>query len=132
MYRLFDSATKILLPFTLSIFLAPASVASESMELQTLQAEVAELRARVERLERDLNEGIAINPARKVQAQPGGWNNPKNWKLLAKGMEGERVEEILGAPQTTKTIKKHVLWYYGDGKVTFYLRRLKSFEKPRF
>ena len=132
MYRLFDLASKLLLPCALSILLAPAAIASESTELQALQAEVAELRARVERLERDLTDGIAINPARKVQPQPGGWNNPKNWKLLAKGMEGERVEEILGAPQRTKTIKKHVLWYYGDGKITFYLRRLKSFEKPRF
>jgi len=105
MYRLFDLASKLLLPCALSILLAPAAIASESTELQALQAEVAELRARVERLERDLTDGIAINPA---------------------------LEEILGAPQRTKTIKKHVLWYYGDGKVTFYLRRLKSFEKPRF
>ncbi len=130
MYRLATFSSNIFLPLALSVFLTPASVASESAELQALRAEIADLRARVERLEKDLNDGIAINPARKVKPQPGGWKNAKNWKLLAKGMDGDRVEEILGAPQRKKTISKHVLWYYGDGKVTFYLRRLKSFDKP--
>jgi hypothetical protein len=132
MYGLFEFSRKILLSFALSVLLVAPSVAGEAAELQALRAEIADLRERVESLEKDLRDGVAINPARQVNPRPGGWKNPKNWRLLAKGMMGERVEEILGAPQDTKTIKNHEIWYYGDGKVTFYLRRLKSFDEPGF
>jgi hypothetical protein len=125
-----NTLTTKLLPVALALLASapPAAFsASPDAEIEALRAELAALRVRVERLEKDVDEGVAINPARKVQPQPGGADNPKNWKLLAKGMEADRVVEILGTPGKTKSVKKHEIWYYPNGKTTFYLRRLKSF-----
>jgi len=108
----------------------PAHSAPSDADMQALRAELAALRARVEILEKDMASGVAINPARKVAPLPGGATNSKNWKLLAKGMEPDRVTEILGEPERRKSIRKHENWYYPNGKVTFYLRRLKSFDTP--
>jgi hypothetical protein len=110
---------------------APAAEpAPDSERIEVLQRQVSDLQVRVERLEAELREGVPVNPARKVQPVPGGWRKVANWNLLAKGLDHAEVEEILGAPQSRKTVSKFEFWGYADGKVRFYLRRLKSWEPP--
>jgi hypothetical protein len=129
MNKTFCKASLLTTLALLACFSTPVLSASSDAEIEALRAELNELRARVERLEKDVEDGIAINPARKVKPQPGGASNPKNWKLLAKDMEPERVIEILGQPERTKSVKKHEIWYYPNGKTSFYLNRLKSFSQ---
>jgi hypothetical protein len=106
------------------------ATAADGSDIQALRAEIADLRARVEHLEKEISSGVAVNPARVVKPLPGGWKNEKNWKLLAKGMERERVEEILGEPDGARNVSKFEYWDYGQGKATFYLGRLKSWDRP--
>lgn len=106
------------------------ATAAEGGDIEALRAEIADLRARVEHLEKEVSTGVAINPARVVKPLPGGWNNDKNWKLLARGMQRERVQEILGEPDRTRNVSKFEYWEYGQGKATFYLGRLKSWDRP--
>jgi hypothetical protein len=106
------------------------AAAADSGDIEALRAEIADLRARVEHLEKEVRTGVAINPARAVKPLPGGWNNEKNWKLLARDMQHERVQEILGEPDRTRNVSKFEYWYYGQGKVTFYQGRLKSWDRP--
>ncbi|MBT8474802.1 MAG: hypothetical protein KJO78_04945, partial [Alphaproteobacteria bacterium] len=65
-----------------------------------------------------------------VEPVPGGWRKAHNWNLLRAGMSDYEVVEILGEPDREKTVKKFDFWYYGDGKLSVYLRRLKGWEIP--
>jgi len=118
-----------ILAILLSFAPLTAAVAADS-DIAALRAEIDALRARVEKLEKDIDSGVAINPAKVVQPLPGGWHNEKNWKLLAKGMERERVETLLGEPDAARNVSKFEYWEYGEGRATFYLGRLKSWSKP--
>lgn len=99
-------------------------------QIERLQAEISALEARVQKLEQRWDEGVPVNPAIKIEPEPGGWRNAKNWKLLDDGMQYDEVLRILGEPDRTKSIKKFEHWIYGDGRVRLYLNRLKSWEKP--
>lgn len=113
-----------------SFCIATSAACASAPDIAGLQRQIDALNERVQHLEQELSMGVAINPARKVQPQPGGWRTPENWKLLAAGMEVAEVLRILGEPERTKTISKFEIWYYGDGLVRLYLNRLKSFEAP--
>lgn len=115
----------------MALILGPANTwAASDAQIEALQKEVADLRARVERLEGDVATGVAVNPAHKVQPVDGGWHSDHNWALLSGGMEKSRVEEILGAAEDTRKIGKFDLWQYGQGVVKFYMGRVSSWRKP--
>lgn len=115
----------------LAIALSPVSgFAASDADIEALRKEIADLRARVERLEGDVASGVAVNPARKVEPMAGGWKNDHNWQLVAKGMTKSQVEEILGAAEDSRRIGKFEIWEYGKGKVTLYMGRVKSWEQP--
>ena len=115
------------------LLVQPAVVADESSqdsEIEMLKRQVLDLQRRVERLEGELAQGVPVKRAREAEPVPGGWRKQHNWQLLTEGMTSYRVEEILGEPDRRKTVKKFEFWYYGDGKIRIYLRRLKSWEVP--
>ena len=113
---------------------APAGRAAEAAamagEIEFLKEQIRDLQARVDKLEGKVQQGIPVNVALKVEPVPGGWRKESNWKLLNEGMMNQRVVEILGEPQDRKTVNKFEYWYYGDGMVGLYLRRLKSWKLP--
>lgn len=95
-------------------------------QLQALQVRVDSLEAR---LDGEVNAAIAA-AASGPQPVEGGWRKAHNWSILDKGMGTTEVATILGEPQRQKTVSKFEYWFYGDGKVRFYLDRLKSWETP--
>lgn len=99
-------------------------------DIAQLRAQLEALQKRVDALERDIDIGIAINPARQVKPQPGGWKNPDNWKLIAKGMEPHRVREILGEPSRVRDRRTFDYWEYPKGELTFYGGRVKAIKPP--
>jgi hypothetical protein len=107
-----------------------AANASQTEEIEALKKQLKELQVRVERLEGELEQGVPVGAARKIEPVPGGWRKEHNWNLLEKGMSDYEVVAILGEPDREKTVKKFEFWYYGDGKVSVYLRRLKGWEMP--
>jgi hypothetical protein len=107
-----------------------AEPAAQRQQIEGLQRRVSDLEARIERLEAEIQRGVPVNPAREVQPVPGGWHAAANWGLLVAGQSDYEVEAILGEPQNRKTVSKFEFWEYGDGKLRFYLRRLKSWEMP--
>jgi len=114
-----------------TIALAPAAAsAADDAAINALRQEIADLRARVERLETDIKSGVAINPARVIQPVEGGWRAPRNWDLLTAGMSPDGVTEILGEAERVRVVSKFEFWQYGKGQVKFYLGRLKSWDKP--
>jgi len=124
-------AKALLAVLCLGAALAPAcTLAADDADITALRQEVAELRARVARLEADVASGVAVNPARQAQPVKGGWQAAQNWGLLSKGMDKSRVEEILGEAQHTRSISKFDIWRYGKGEVRFYLGRVSSWHKP--
>lgn len=115
----------------LPVLSAAGHVAADDVRrIEALQLQIGDLRARVERLETQLQAGVPVHPARKVQPVPGGWRKAANWGLLVKGLSDYEVVKILGEPEGRKTVNKYEFWHYGDGKARFYLRRLKSWELP--
>lgn len=127
-YILIPAVLLFISPFTATS--AADGAADRDAAIEALRTELADLRARVEKLEADVDLGIAINPARKVKPLPGAAGNPKNWKLLAPGMERDHVRNIIGEPERSKSIRNHEYWYYAEGKVTFYLNRLQEVAHP--
>ena len=109
---------------------APAAAAERNPEIERLQQQVLDLQRRVERLEGELAEGVPVNMAREVEPVPGGWRKGHNWRLLREGMTAYRVKEVLGEPDRERSVKKFEFWYYGDAKVSLYMRRLKRWETP--
>ena len=103
---------------------------SQQQEIEALKQSLSELQARVDKLEGQFAKGMPLNPAPTLQPVAGGWRKQANWDLLSKGMERHRVLEILGEPQDSKKVNKFEFWEYGDGKVSMYLRRLKSWKIP--
>ena len=109
---------------------AALAAPSQSAEIEVLKQQVLDLQKRVERLEGEIEQGVPVNPGRVVEPEPGGWRTAGNWDLLAKGLPYYEIIRILGEPESTKRVKKFEYWYYGDGKLRLYLRRLKSWEVP--
>lgn len=111
------------------LLLAGAAVASDSARLDALEARVQELEERLARFEAI---GEARLAGKDVPPEPveGGWRKAYNWGLLERGMEDYDVEAVLGEPDRTKRISKFDHWLYGDGRLRFYLGRLKSWELP--
>ena len=107
-----------------------AEPASPRQQIEELQRKVSDLEARIERLEAEIRQGVPVNPAREVQPVPGGWRAAANWGLLVAGQSEHEVAAILGEPENRKRVSKFEFWEYGDGRVRFYLRRLKSWEIP--
>ena len=107
-----------------------AAAASPEAEIELLKRQVLDLQERVKRLEGEVAEGVPVNVAREVQPVPGGWRKSHNWTLLDEGMTAFRVKEILGEPDRERSVKKFDFWYYGDAKVSLYLRRLNSWDVP--
>ncbi len=116
------------------LLITPAAHAAEetqqSRDIAALRQQLQDLQVRVQKLEREVEQGVPVNIARKVQPAPGGWRKAANWKRLDSGMTRYQVVEFLGEPDSRKTVKKFEFWYYGDGKVSLYLRRLKNWETP--
>lgn len=102
----------------------------QAAEIAALKQQLQDLQERVERLEAGRDQGFSFDVAPEVAPVAGGWRKAHNWNLLQEGMTNYRVKEILGEPDRQKTVKKFEFWYYGDGKVSVYLRRLKSWEMP--
>jgi hypothetical protein len=110
--------------------LAPAADESQQRQIEALKQQLQDLQERVKRLEGEVEQGVPVNIARKVEPVPGGWRKEHNWKLLVEGMSDYEVIKIVGEPDRQKTVKKFEFWYYGDGKVSLYMRRLKSWDIP--
>jgi hypothetical protein len=128
MYRPVSIVSGLVLAASL---LVSAHVAAADPEIEALRQQVLELQQRVEKLEA----GLATTDAAVVAVQPpkvvpGGWRKQANWRVLDKGMEEHRVEEILGAPESTRRANKFEYWSYGNGLLRFYFGRLKSWEIP--
>jgi len=102
----------------------------DDSEIESLRRQILDLQKRVERLEGEVEQGVPVNMARKVEPVPGGWRKVHNWNLLEAGMSDYEVIEILGEPDREKTVKKFDFWYYGDGKLSVYMRRLKRWQVP--
>ncbi len=109
---------------------APAAAAENNPEIERLQQRILDLERRVERLEGEVAEGVPVNMVRELEPVPGGWREAHNWRLLSEGMTARRVKEVLGEPDREQSVRKFEFWYYGDAKVSLYLRRLKRWELP--
>ena len=108
----------------------PVCAHEHNAEIDSLRQQILDLQKRVERLEGQVEQGVPSQAAQELQPVAGGWRKAHNWKVLAEGMTPYRVREVLGDPERQKTVKKFEFWYYGDGKVRLYLRRLKSWDLP--
>jgi len=118
---------------SLPVFVSSALAADETQqahEIEVLKQQLKDLQMRVERLEKGRDKGFSFSAEPEVEPVPGGWRKARNWNLLQAGMTSYQVEAILGEPDRQKTVKKFEFWYYGDGKLSVYLRRLKSWEIP--
>jgi hypothetical protein len=94
-------------------------IAAQENEILQLRQKISELELRVNQLEGLLKD---CNEARKTgTSEKHGWQNKKNWRKLAVGMQEDQVQGILGEP--TKVIQGvKTLWYYPNiygGYVTF-------------
>jgi len=107
-----------------------ANETQQAKEIEALKQQLKDLQARVERLEKREDKGFSFDVAPEVEPIPGGWRTAHNWNLLEKGMTDYQVEAILGEPDRQKRVKKFEFWYYGDGKLSVYMRRLKSWDTP--
>ena len=92
---------------------------AQQEEVPQLRQKIAELEAKIERLEALLKD---CNDYRKEQpTHQYGWQNKKNWRRLKMGMTESQVKTILGEP--AKTIQGiRTLWYYPNiycGYVSF-------------
>lgn len=108
----------------------PVQAHEDDTEIELLRQQILDLQKRVERLEGEVEQGVPSSAAQALQPLAGGWRKAHNWKVLAEGMTAYRVKEVLGEPERQKTVKNFEFWYYGDGKVRLYLRRLKSWDLP--
>ena len=99
-------------------------------EIESPKQQLKDLQMRVQRLEVEQGKGISFDLMPEAPPVAGGWRKAHNWNLLKEGMTNYRVKEILGEPDRQKTVKKFEFWYYGDGKVSVYLRRLKGWDVP--
>jgi hypothetical protein len=128
-----NPGTGFALLLSLLVFISfplPVQAHEGDAEVELLRQQILDLQKRVERLEGEVEQGVSPNVAQELQQVAGGWRKAHNWKLLAEGMTPYRVKEVLGEPERQKTVKKFEFWYYGDGKVRLYLRRLKSWDVP--
>jgi hypothetical protein len=121
---------RLLLSLLLFAPLAPAADESQQGQIDALKQQLQDLQERVKRLEGEVEQGVPVNMARKVEPVPGGWRKEHNWRLLVEGMSDYEVIKILGEPDRQKTVKKFEFWYYGDGKLSVYMRRLNSWDIP--
>jgi hypothetical protein len=113
---------------------APVVVAANDMqqarEIELLKQQLKDLQLRVERLEKGRDQEFSFSKEPEAEPIDGGWRKAHNWNLLKEGMTSYQVKAILGEPERQKTVKKFEFWYYGDAKVSVYLRRLKGWEIP--
>jgi hypothetical protein len=121
---------RLLLSLLLFVPFALAADEAQQDQIEALKQQLRDLQERVERLESEVEQGVPVNMAPKVEPVPGGWRKEHNWKLLAEGMSDYEVKAILGEPDRQKTVKKFEFWYYGDSKLSVYMRRLKSWDIP--
>lgn len=118
---------------SLPVFVSSALAADETQqahEIEVLKQQLKDLQMRVERLEKSRDKGFSFSAEPEAEPVPGGWRKTHNWNLLEKGMTSYQVKAILGEPDRQKTVKKFEFWYYGDGKVSVYLHRLKGWDVP--
>ncbi|MCB1772968.1 MAG: hypothetical protein KDI88_05090 [Gammaproteobacteria bacterium] len=128
MYRPVSSLSCLVL-FASSLF--TLQVAAADPEIEALKQQLLDLQQRVEKLEAGLaTTDAAVEAVKPPEVVPGGWRKQANWRVLDKGMETHRVEEILGAADSTRRVGKFEYWEYGNGLLRFYLGRLKSWEIP--
>ncbi|MEW6665495.1 MAG: hypothetical protein AB1512_09770 [Thermodesulfobacteriota bacterium] len=92
---------------------------AQESEVGLLQSRITQLETRVQELETLLKE--CQEARRSGQLDQFGWQNKKNWRKLAKGMQEAQVKNMLGEP--SKVIQGvKTLWYYPNiycGYVTF-------------
>jgi len=115
------------------VIAAPAhatDASQQAAEIEALKQQLKDLQMRVERLEKGRDKGFTFSTEPEAEPVPGGWRKTHNWNLLEKGMTSYQVKAILGEPDRQKTVKKFEFWYYGDGKVSVYLHRLKGWDVP--
>ena len=124
------AAPRLLLSLLLYVPFALAADESQQDQIEALRQQLRDLQERVERLESEVEQAVPVNMAPKVEPVAGGWRKEHNWKLLAEGMSDYEVKAILGEPDRQKTVKKFEFWYYGDGNLRVYMRRLKSWDIP--
>lgn len=120
----------IALSLTLAHLPAYADQPGTQAQIEDLQQKVQTLETRLQALESRFDQGVPVNKALQVEAKPGGWRNQDNWSQLARDMTKEEVIRFLGEPDRRKSVKKFEYWYYGDGKASMYMNRLKAWEKP--
>ena len=115
---------------TLCLSLGSPLFAQED-EISQLRQKVTQLESRVKQLEallEEYKEAIKSRPDEEM-----AWQNKKNWRSLAPGMNEEQVKKILGAPvKVIKGVK--TLWYYPNiygGNVSFDEKgRLTGWNEP--
>lgn len=117
------------LPVSVPVVVA-ANDTQQAREIEVLKQQLKDLQLRVERLEKGRDEEFSFSKEPEVEPIDGGWRKAHNWNLLKEGMTSYQVKAILGEPERQKTVKKFEFWYYGDAKVSVYLRRLKGWETP--
>ena len=106
-------------------------------------AEMQELRSRIESLEREvasIHQTLAKMQHAAPQlstSQPSAtgelkWQDKQNWRKLRAGMSNERVIAILGEPDGVVRSGGLEIWRYGDAKgyVRFSQERLYGWEEP--
>jgi len=129
------SITRVSFALLLALLLPASSTFAANQtrqadDIEALKRQLKDLQARVERLEQQEENGSSFDVATETEPVRGGWRKAHNWNLLEEGMTNYQVKAILGEPDRRKTVKKFEFLYYGDGKVSVYLRRLKSWDIP--
>jgi hypothetical protein len=90
-----------------------------SARLRALEKQVSELKAEVQRLERQLAAGRGATP---LTIGREGWRELRNWRSLRKGMSRFEVMRLLGEPGKVSDYYSSERWEYPDalgGRVNF-------------
>jgi len=132
MKRVFSKVTVlgVITAFALCLSLGPPLLAQDD-EISQLRQRIAQLEGKVKQLEALLEQ--CKQGQRSHYAEDMAWQNKKNWRSLAPGMNEEQVMKILGEPvKVIKGVK--TLWYYPNiygGNVSFDEKgRLTGWNEP--
>ena len=132
MKRVFSKVTVlgVLTAFALCLSLGPSLFAQDD-ETSQLRQRITQLEDKVQQLEASLEQ--CKQGLKSLYAAEMAWQNKKNWRTLAPGMNEDQVSKILGEPvKVIKGVK--TLWYYPNiygGNVAFDEKgRLTGWNEP--
>jgi type II secretory pathway component PulM len=120
-------------------FLSPVAVHAEDADkrIAELEEQVAALQEQVEALRKRV---AALEPIptlkpgpgeSAVPASAGDWSIRANWMALRKGMTKKQVVELLGEPETVRSMPYGHNWFYPSGYTTFdHMGRLTRWSTP--